>query len=712
MSSANPPAESLPPANPAPLGQWLEAYVGGDQQAFSNLVHQTTPVVMAAALRRCDGRYALAQEAAQAVFVDLARRAPSLRADATLTGWLHQRATRAAGDLMKQELRRIAREQPAAVAEACYSLNDDPVSSAWMDCREQVDEALSRLKLEERTAVLLRCAEGTGFEAVGKALGCSTEAARKKVSRALEKLRATLGRHRTGISAVVIMKGLAADQANAAAGAAGGGINLLANELARNALTGVGPMTVMAKALPWLKAMGTGAAAAAAVWAWPVAVRLWQSPPAVPVPAPEPALAAVAAGQKFPPVPVREPLKDGLSLDEIVRRLAALVEGPQYPHDWSTVNFYATQITPGRTGQALTKLKQLVSPRAWHEFLKRSWAEDFFKTWAALEGTAALDFLMSHLEEREFLEAAGPGAGWASPISNLVWRCIESTCGLGNRTDTKVVNAGENARLLMDWSTALLTPSDNGSRMAKQEMLISRGTELASNVVGTGDPAAIRQLIDLVNQHGFKWLDSSVSWIKSKEILTTMMEMLAHLDSPEQRTVLQIAVLRKMAEMDLPAAMKQVEGTRDPAQRWKFAEAVGAPAYRLKMGKDLIVDELAKQKVDWWLRQAIPGQEEEAAQTILGSWLRMDPEWALDWMDRTISPEAALVPLKESLRTAVGTISTFGAEHHKDVPNQLLKYAALLQRRNPALAISYIDQLLERNARGKHIEAVRKLLKP
>ena len=279
-------------------------------------------------------------------------------------------------------------------------------------------------------------------------------------------------------------------------------------------------------------------------------------------------------------------------------------------------------------------------------------------------------------------------------------------------SNPRVSNAGENARLLIDWSTALLTPSEAGTRTAKQAMLISRGTELASSVVGTGDPVAIRQLVDLVNQHGFTWLDLSVTWIKSKRILTTMMEVLPRLDSPEQRTVLEIAVLDKMAELDLPAAMRQVGAITDPAQRWKFADAVGSPVYMLKMGKDLIVDEAAKQKADWWLRQAVPVQEQEAARTIVRSWLGMDPEWALDWMARTISPEAALVPLQESLRNAVRTLSMFGAKHHKKLPNEVLKYAALLQKRNPALADTYIDQLLEQMAQGTHIDAVRKLLKP
>ena len=272
-----------PPVTP-PLGAWLEQYVRGDQQAFTRLVRHTTPLVMAATLRRCGGRHVLAQEAAQTVFVDLARRAPSLRADATLAGWLHQRATRAAGDLMKQELRRIAREQQAAPPAEIYSLNGDPVSAHWNDCREQVDDALSRLKLDEQTAVLLRCAEGHDFETVGQALGCSAGAARKKVSRSLGKVRALLARHRTGISAVMIPHGLAADQARAASASAGAGIETLSNQLAGKALSTAGNITLLARAWPWLQALGTGALVAAGVWFWPAVTRLRAPAPVTPSP--------------------------------------------------------------------------------------------------------------------------------------------------------------------------------------------------------------------------------------------------------------------------------------------------------------------------------------------------------------------------------------------------------------------------------------------
>ncbi|MDB6069044.1 MAG: polymerase, sigma-24 subunit, subfamily, partial [Verrucomicrobiales bacterium] len=237
MLSSSPDIEIQPPAVVPPWGAWLEAYLKGNEEAFAQLVHGTTPLVMAAALRRCGGRHALAQEAAQITFVDLARRAPSLRADATLLGWLHQRAARAAGDLMKTEQRRAVREQLAAEGTgSVYSLDDNPGSTRWENYREEVDAALARLKLEEHTAILLRCAEGLEFEAVGTALGCSAEAARKKVGRALEKVRASLARHRTGISALVVARGLAADHAMAASGVGGAGVKVLAAEFARTAL--------------------------------------------------------------------------------------------------------------------------------------------------------------------------------------------------------------------------------------------------------------------------------------------------------------------------------------------------------------------------------------------------------------------------------------------------------------------------------------------
>lgn len=545
MTSHSPAIAPALSMSPPPYGAWLEAYVRGDRLAFTKLVRQTTPLVMAAALRRCSGRHALAEEAAQAVFVDLAKRAPSLRADATLVAWLHQRATRAAADLMKQEYRRTMREQQAVPPGELYSLNEGAVPDSWLDCREQVNAALSRLKLDEQAALLLRCAEGHDFDAVGSELGCSAEAARKKVSRALEKVRRILAGHRKGISAVVIAHGLAVDQAHAATGAAGAGIDALANHLAGTALAAAGKITVLARAWPWLKALGTGTGAAAAIWVWPIAAAsgAFSSKTTAPLTSPVAAVAPAQKGTGFPAVPVQPRIKEGLSVDEIVRGLAAMAEGPRYPDSFIRLEFYRKQLPPDQAGQALTRLKRMVSVSGWHEFLKREWGERFFAMWVVRDGPAALDFAVSDAAGPDFKDAEG----WATSTlaANTLYECIESLCGF--RLEPGLGHsAGENARILVDWATEkLATPPDAGWTLV-QQTLISRGNDLTRAVITTGDGEAMRQLLDVVSQHGFNWVDSCAWAAKSKETLATLMALLPQLDSPERRSKIQFSVLNRL----------------------------------------------------------------------------------------------------------------------------------------------------------------------
>ena len=70
------------------------------------------------------------------------------------------------------------------------SLSEPP--REWEQLRPLLDAALARLNAKDRDAVLLHFFEQKGFRAVGAALGLSDDAAQKRVSRALAKLRTML----------------------------------------------------------------------------------------------------------------------------------------------------------------------------------------------------------------------------------------------------------------------------------------------------------------------------------------------------------------------------------------------------------------------------------------------------------------------------------------------------------------------------------------
>src|SRR4029079_8678283 len=62
-------------------------------------------------------------------------------------------------------------------------------SEAWAEMAPLLDEAIARLPETDRNAVLLRYFEGKRLSDVGLELGISVEAAKKRVARAVERLR-------------------------------------------------------------------------------------------------------------------------------------------------------------------------------------------------------------------------------------------------------------------------------------------------------------------------------------------------------------------------------------------------------------------------------------------------------------------------------------------------------------------------------------------
>lgn len=191
-----------------------------DDGAFAELVRRHLSLVYHAALRQCGGDTHRAEDVAQTVFTDLARKAEKLARRPVLAGWLHTSTRYAAAQAVRTEVRRQAREQEAYAMNDVLSRSDathttDPSGSEWERVRPVIDEALHALGERDREAVLLRFFEGRAFAEIGAKLAVSEDAARMRVERALEKLRDTLGR-RGVTSTALALGGALATQAGAA----------------------------------------------------------------------------------------------------------------------------------------------------------------------------------------------------------------------------------------------------------------------------------------------------------------------------------------------------------------------------------------------------------------------------------------------------------------------------------------------------------------
>ncbi len=216
----------------------LERYANdGSQEAFAELVRRHLNFVYSCALRQVRTRE-LAEDVTQIVFANLACKAGSMPREAVLAGWLHRDARFTALDLLRRERRRQHREQEAM---AMNTPQPEPEPD-WEQIRPWLDEVLDEMNDQDRDALLLRFFERRSLKEVGEALGSGEDAARKRVVRALDKLRDLLIRRGVTTSASVLSLTLAAKGVQVApAGLAGA---IAASSLATAGLAGSGRATL------------------------------------------------------------------------------------------------------------------------------------------------------------------------------------------------------------------------------------------------------------------------------------------------------------------------------------------------------------------------------------------------------------------------------------------------------------------------------------
>jgi RNA polymerase sigma factor (sigma-70 family) len=194
----------------------LRAYVErGAESVFAAIVERHKGLVYASALRQTRDA-GLAEEITQVVFIILARKAATLKPGVILSGWLFRATRFAASDALRRERSRTIREHEAVLMK---SSDIDPHSDeavAWQEIAPVLDESLSRLAEPDRHALLLRFFEQKKLADVGRALGLSEEAARKRVQRALEKLRGLLGQRGVVVPSALLATVLLVNAAPAA----------------------------------------------------------------------------------------------------------------------------------------------------------------------------------------------------------------------------------------------------------------------------------------------------------------------------------------------------------------------------------------------------------------------------------------------------------------------------------------------------------------
>jgi uncharacterized protein (TIGR03435 family) len=181
------------------------------EAAFNQLVSRYAGLVHSAALRQVrDPQWAA--EITQAVFLILAQKAARISDRTILTGWLFKTTRYVALAQVRAEVKRRRHEQETQMQ---TRLESEPSSGAgdqaWAELAPLLDQALAQLNETDRQAVLLRFFESKSLAELGDKLGANEDTARKRVSRALEKLRKFFAKHRVFYSTAIIAGAISAN---------------------------------------------------------------------------------------------------------------------------------------------------------------------------------------------------------------------------------------------------------------------------------------------------------------------------------------------------------------------------------------------------------------------------------------------------------------------------------------------------------------------
>lgn len=195
----------------------LLAFRQGEVAALERLIHRHTALV----LRVCWGilrHKSDTEDAFQATFLVLARKAGSLGARASVAGWLFQTARRISLKLRGQRLRRSQVEKAASHPERGSGSNSRPPGeqSALNEMMEILESELARLPERFREAILLGQIEGLDRREIAVRLGIGVGAVKDRLERGREQLRAALLKRGVTLGAAILASWVAVSAAPAA----------------------------------------------------------------------------------------------------------------------------------------------------------------------------------------------------------------------------------------------------------------------------------------------------------------------------------------------------------------------------------------------------------------------------------------------------------------------------------------------------------------
>jgi RNA polymerase sigma factor (sigma-70 family) len=177
-------------------GQLLETYIQSrEEAAFAALVHRHGPMVWGVC-RRVLGNDADAEDAFQAAFLVLVRKAACVVPREKIANWLYGVARQTAMKARAMAVKRKSREKQ--VTDMPELAVFEPNGSE--DLLPLLDRELSRLPDKYRTAIVLCDLEGKSYKEVSQQLGCPEGTLAARLARGRAMLAKRLARQRLGVT--------------------------------------------------------------------------------------------------------------------------------------------------------------------------------------------------------------------------------------------------------------------------------------------------------------------------------------------------------------------------------------------------------------------------------------------------------------------------------------------------------------------------------
>jgi RNA polymerase sigma factor (sigma-70 family) len=197
-------------------GQLLEWFLGEHREAaFRALVDRHGPMVMSVCRRVLDNDHD-AEDAFQAAFLVLARKAAAVRPPGLVANWLYGVAYRTAPKARVTRARAAATRRRAAERLAAMAERTPTEDELWHDLQPVLDQELHRLPDTYRVAVVLCDLEGKSRKEAARQLGWPDGTLSGRLARARKRLAERLARRGVTLSAAVLAAALAKGAASAA----------------------------------------------------------------------------------------------------------------------------------------------------------------------------------------------------------------------------------------------------------------------------------------------------------------------------------------------------------------------------------------------------------------------------------------------------------------------------------------------------------------